>query len=87
VGENLESARRFYEVCETAQGWDACKPYCDPDATFSSQANALAEISTIEGYCEWTKNILTPTCDHTNRIAERVGMKVIPFFSKFLDFD
>ena len=27
------------------------------------QANALADISTLAGYCEWTKNILTPIPD------------------------
>ena len=63
MSENLESARQFYEACETGQGWDVCKAFCDPDATFSAQANALSEISTLEGYCEWTKNILTPIPD------------------------
>ena len=63
MSEILESARQFYEACETGQGWDVCKVFCDPDATFSSQANALSEISTLEGYCEWTKNILTPIPD------------------------
>ena len=60
---NLESARQFFEACETGQGWDACKAFCDPDATFSAQADALSEISALEGYCEWTKNILTPIPD------------------------
>ena len=63
MSENLELARQFFEACETGQGWDVCKAFCDPDATFSSQANALSEISTLEGYCEWTKNILTPIPD------------------------
>ena len=63
MSENLESARQFYEACETGQGWDVCKAFCDPDATFSAQANALSEISTVEGYCEWTKSILTPIPD------------------------
>jgi len=63
VSAILEPARQFFEACETGQGWDVCKTYCDPDATFSSQANALSEISTLKGYCEWTKNILTPIPD------------------------
>ena len=50
-------ARQFFEACETGRGWDACKAFCSPDATFSSQTNALAEISTLEQYCEWMKGL------------------------------
>ena len=59
----LEPARQFFEACETGQGWDVCKAFCNPDATFSSQTSALAEISTLEDYCEWMKNLLTPIPD------------------------
>ena len=59
----LEPARQFFEACETGQGWDACKAFCNPDATFSSQTGALSEISTLEGYTEWMKNLLTPIPD------------------------
>ena len=59
----LGPAREFFEACETGQGWDACKAFCDPDATFSSQTGALAEISTLEGYSEWMKGLLTPIPD------------------------
>ena len=59
----LEPARQFFEACETGQGWDACKAYCASDATFSAQAGALADVSTLEGYCEWMKNLLTPIPD------------------------
>ena len=59
----LESARSFFEACETGKGWDECEAYCRPDATFSSQTNALADISTLEGYCEWMKNLFTPIPD------------------------
>ena len=58
-----EPARQFFEACETGQGWDACKAFCEPDATFTAQANALSDISTLEGYCEWMKNLLTPIPD------------------------
>jgi predicted ester cyclase len=56
-------ARQFFEACETGQGWDACKAFCNPDATFSSQTNALAEISTLAEYCEWMKGMFTPVPD------------------------
>jgi predicted ester cyclase len=56
-------ARQFFEACETGQGWDACQAFCTPDATFSSQTKVLAEISTLEDYCEWMKGMLTPIPD------------------------
>ena len=59
----IQSARQFFEACETGQGWDASKAFCDSDATFSSQTSALAEISTLEDYCEWMKNLFTPIPD------------------------
>lgn len=59
----LEPAKLFFEACETGKGWDTCKMFCDPNATFSSQTGALAEISTLEGYTEWMKNLFTPIPD------------------------
>ncbi len=59
----LGPARKFFEACETGKGWDACKAFCAPGATFSSQTNALADISTLEAYCEWMKNLFTPVPD------------------------
>lgn len=59
----LEPARNFFEACETGKGWDECKAFCNPDATFSAQAGALADISSLEGYCEWMKGLLTPVPD------------------------
>lgn len=56
-------AKQFFEACETGQGWEACRAFCNPDATFSAQAGALAEISSLEDYCEWMKGLLTPIPD------------------------
>lgn len=56
-------ARQFFEACESGKGWEACREFCAPDASFSSQTDALAEISTLEGYCEWMKNLFTPIPD------------------------
>ncbi len=36
---------------------------CTDGATFSCQADALAETTTLEGYVEWAKGILTPVPD------------------------
>ncbi len=58
-----ESAEQFFDACETGKGWDACKEFCHPDASFSAQAGALADVDTIESYTEWMKGLLTPVPD------------------------
>ena len=63
MSDNYETAKLFFEACETGKGWDVCKAYCHPDATFSVQAAALADINTLKGYTEWAKNLLTPIPD------------------------
>ncbi|MDJ0609234.1 MAG: ester cyclase [Kiloniellales bacterium] len=55
----LETARSFFEVCESGRGWEACKPYCREDATFSAQADALADVTTLEAYADWMKGLLS----------------------------
>lgn len=59
----VNSAQQFFEACETGKGWEACSAFCHPHATFSSQTTALADISILEVYCEWMKNLLTPIPD------------------------
>jgi hypothetical protein len=63
MGNNSESARQFFEDCETGKGWDACKAYCHSDASFSAQTTVLTEVTTLEGYCDWMKGLLTPIPD------------------------
>ena len=58
-----ESAMAFFDACETGKGWQVCKEYCHANAPFSCQADALADISTIEGYTAWTAGLLTPVPD------------------------
>jgi hypothetical protein len=53
------SAQAFFEACETGKGWEACSPYCSPDATFSAQAEPLLEIRTLAQYADWMKGILS----------------------------
>ena len=59
----LDNAKTFFEACETGQGAEACAPYCEADATFSCQAEALAEITTLSAYADWMKGLLTPVPD------------------------
>ena len=59
----LSQAKQWCEASETGKGWDGCKAYCHPGATFSAQSGVLAETDTVEGYSEWMKNLLTPIPD------------------------
>ena len=52
-------ARDFFEACETGKGWDACRQFCKPDATFSAQAEPLADVRTLQQYADWMKGLLT----------------------------
>ena len=63
MSTNLTTANQFFEACETGKGWEGCKSYCHPEASFSSQTTVLAEISTLEDYCEWMRNLFTPIPD------------------------
>jgi predicted ester cyclase len=56
----LETAKNFFDACETGKGWDGCKAYCTADASFSAQAAPLVEVKTLAGYAEWMKGMFTP---------------------------
>lgn len=58
-----EIAEAFFDACEAGKGWDACKTWSQPDASFSCQADALASVTTVEGYVEWVKGLLGPLPD------------------------
>jgi predicted ester cyclase len=53
-----ETARAFFDACETGKGWEACSAYCQADASFSAQAEPLAEVHTLKEYTEWMKGLL-----------------------------
>jgi steroid delta-isomerase-like uncharacterized protein len=59
-----ETAAQFFEACETGQGWDVCSQFCHPDASFSCQADALAEVVTLERYTEWVRGLKGPLPDN-----------------------
>ena len=52
-------ANKFFEACETGKGWEGCKEFCNPDATFSAQAEPLVDVNSVEQYAEWMKGLLT----------------------------
>ena len=59
----LDTARAFFDACETGKGWDGCREYCASDATFSAQAEALADVRSLQQYADWMKGLLTPLPD------------------------
>jgi predicted ester cyclase len=52
-------AKRFFEACEAGKGWDGCRAYCTPTASFAAQAEPLAGFTTLQEYTEWMKGLLT----------------------------
>ena len=52
------TAQDFFEACEAGKGWEACQPFCTPEATFSAQAEPLAEVKTLQAYADWMKSIM-----------------------------
>src|SRR3979490_1516572 len=52
-------ANDFFAACETGKGWEVCKTYCAPNATFAAQAEPLADIKTLAEYADWMKGLMT----------------------------
>ena len=52
-------AEAFFYACETGKGWDVCKAYCTPNATFSAQAEPLLGVQTLAQYTDWMKGMMT----------------------------
>ena len=55
-----DTAHQFFEACETGKGWSVCQEFCHDNASFSCQAEPLADVSTLEGYADWMKGIFGP---------------------------
>ena len=45
-----DTARLFFDTCETGKGWAGCSAYCAPNATFAAQAEPLADVKTLQQY-------------------------------------
>ena len=56
-------ANSFFAACEAGKGWEDCKDFCTPNATFMSQAEPLANVLTLEAYTNWMKDLLTVLTD------------------------
>ncbi|MEM7219357.1 MAG: hypothetical protein AAF515_13410 [Pseudomonadota bacterium] len=57
----FDNARHFFAACEEPSGWAGCQAYVEPGAPFVAQSEPLADIDTVEGYCEWMKAFGTVT--------------------------
>ncbi len=58
-----DTAFKFFDACETGKGWDVCKEWCHDGASFASQADALADVKTLEAYVAWMAGMLGPMPD------------------------
>ncbi len=52
------NAKAFFEACETGKGWESCKLYCHPDASFRAQSEPLLEVRSLEAYADWMKALV-----------------------------
>ena len=57
------TAMNFFNDLEEGKGWEACRAYCHEGATFSCQADLLADTGSIEAYCQWIIDLFTPVPD------------------------
>jgi len=58
-----ETAKAFFADCEAGKGWSVCRAYCTENASFSAQAEPLAEVATVEQYTDWMQGLLTVLTD------------------------
>ena len=49
----FETASKFFAACEAPEGCESYKEYVADGASFTAQSEPLAEINTIEAYCDW----------------------------------
>ncbi|MEM9384491.1 MAG: ester cyclase [Pseudomonadota bacterium] len=86
MSQRLETAAKFFDACETGKGWEVCQAYCHADASFSAQADALAQIDTLAAYAQWMKGLFTPVPDaryELKAIAEDEGRQTVLVFAVF----
>jgi hypothetical protein len=63
-------ANDFFAACETGKGWEACKAYCAPNATFAAQAEPLVGIKTLAECLPWGTSQCSGRCrDHWRRYS------------------
>ena len=80
-------AKDFFAACETGKGWEVCKAYCTPDATFAAQAEPLLDVKSLAAYTDWMKGLMTVLTDASYEVksfatdAERHNVTAYGIFS------
>ena len=64
IASITDIADKFFVAVDTGKGCDACKAYCAPAAIFAAQAEPLADVKTLEQYCNWMKGLLGKSFSH-----------------------
>lgn len=64
-----QTARAFFDAVEKGKGWEVCQAFCKPDATFTCQADALADVRTLQAYADWMKGLFGPIPDGDYRLT------------------
>ncbi len=66
---NIETiATSFHQACTSGAGWEACRAYCTPDATFEHEGEMFADIHTLEAYATFLQNVLAPVPDFRHEV-------------------
>ena len=81
-----DTAHEFFEACENGRGWAECAQYCHDAATFSCQADALAEIGSLEGYADWVQSLKIPIPDGSFELksfSTDEGRSIVTAFAVF----
>lgn len=58
-----DTAKAFFEACETGKGAADCAAFMHEGATFSCQSDALTGVETLAAYADWMKGLLGPIPD------------------------
>ncbi len=83
----FEVATKFFEACEAPLGWEGCKAYVADGATFVAQSEPIAEINSLQDYCDWMHDFGTVTSPegkyelHTSSFDE--GNNTAIFFATY----
>ena len=84
---NFANAGKFFAACEAGEGWAGCEQYVAADAPFDAQCEPIADVKTVEGYCEWMAGFANTTAPgssydlHASSYDEASGTAL--FFATF----
>lgn len=81
-----QTAMLFFEACETGKGWEGCKAWCKPDATFACQADPLSDVRTLQQYADWMQGLMKIMPDgryDLKSFAEDIGRNNVTAYAIF----